>query len=55
MECADRDRLHDVLRIATHELKWSLEELGRMLPEVKGPVSPSATLWRKASTTIRRA
>jgi hypothetical protein len=31
MECADRDHLRDVLRIATHELKWALEELGRIL------------------------
>jgi hypothetical protein len=37
MECADRDRLHEVLRIATHELKWALEELGRILAGGEGP------------------
>jgi hypothetical protein len=31
MDCAERDHLHTVLRIATHELKWALEELGRIL------------------------
>jgi hypothetical protein len=37
MACAERDHLHTVLRIATHELKWALEELDRILNAGGGP------------------